>query len=86
MNQFKTAALLGLLSTILITISYWVLGGAGGAMFGIVLAAVMNLGSWYYSDRIASDSKAVDSRARATVIQSVRRLTAKCREVETTRW
>jgi heat shock protein HtpX len=53
MNQFKIAALLGLLSAILITISYWVLGGAGGAMFGIVLAAVMNLGSWYYSDRIA---------------------------------
>ena len=53
MNQFKTVALLGLLSTLLVTISYTVIGGPGGALFGIALAAVMNLGSWYFSDRIA---------------------------------
>lgn len=53
MNQFKTVALLGLLSALLITISYTVIGGAGGALFGIALAAIMNLGSWYFSDRIA---------------------------------
>lgn len=53
MNQVKTVALLGLLSALLITISYWLIGGAVGAIFGIGLAAVMNLGSWYYSDRIA---------------------------------
>lgn len=53
MNQIKTVALLGLLSGLLITISYWVIGGTGGALIGIVLATVMNLGSWYYSDKIA---------------------------------
>lgn len=53
MNQIKTVALLGLLSGLLITISYWVIGGTGGALIGIGLAAVMNLGSWYFSDRIA---------------------------------
>jgi heat shock protein HtpX len=53
MNQVKTAALLGLLSALLITVSYWVIGGTGGAIIGIGLAAVMNLGSWYYSDKIA---------------------------------
>lgn len=53
MNQFKTVALLGLLSALLITVSYWLIGGSGGAMIGVVLAAVTNLGSWYYSDRIA---------------------------------
>lgn len=53
MNQFKTVALLGLLSALLITISYTVIGGLGGALFGIALAAMMNLGSWYFSDRIA---------------------------------
>ncbi|MDJ0708532.1 MAG: M48 family metalloprotease [Leptolyngbyaceae cyanobacterium MO_188.B28] len=53
MNQFKTVALLGLLSALLTTISYTVIGGPGGALFGIVLAAIMNLGSWYFSDRIA---------------------------------
>lgn len=53
MNQIKTVALLGLLSGLLVTVSYWVIGGSGGALIGIALAAVMNLGSWYYSDRIA---------------------------------
>lgn len=53
MNQVKTVALLGLLSGLLVTVSYWVIGGSGGALIGIALAAVMNLGSWYYSDRIA---------------------------------
>jgi heat shock protein HtpX len=53
MNQVKTVALLGLLSGVLITISYSVLGGATGAIAGIALAAITNLGAWYFSDRIA---------------------------------
>jgi heat shock protein HtpX len=52
-NQFKTVALLGLLSALLITASYWLIGGWTGAFIGIALAAVTNLGSWYYSDKIA---------------------------------
>ncbi|MEM1311026.1 MAG: M48 family metalloprotease [Cyanobacteria bacterium P01_H01_bin.153] len=53
MNQVKTAALLGLLSGLLITVSYSVLGGATGAIAGIALAAITNLGAWYFSDRVA---------------------------------
>lgn len=53
MNQFKTLALLGLLSALLVMISYWVIGGTSGLLVGIVLAAVTNLGSWYFSDQIA---------------------------------
>ncbi|MGL5133965.1 MAG: M48 family metalloprotease [Planktothrix sp.] len=53
MNQFKTLALLGLLSALLVMISYWVIGGISGLLVGIVLAAVTNLGSWYFSDQIA---------------------------------
>ncbi|HEY9646548.1 MAG TPA: M48 family metalloprotease [Chroococcidiopsis sp.] len=53
MNQVKTVALLGLLSALLVTISYGVIGGVGGAVVGVGLAALMNLGSWFYSDRIA---------------------------------
>lgn len=53
MNQFKTVALLGLLSALLITASYGLIGGTGGALIGVAIAAVMNLGSWYYSDKIA---------------------------------
>ncbi|MGB3493787.1 MAG: M48 family metalloprotease [Elainellaceae cyanobacterium] len=53
MNQFKTVALLGLLSALLMTASYWLIGGTGGALLGVAVAAVMNLGSWFYSDKIA---------------------------------
>lgn len=53
MNQIKTVALLGLLSALLITASYWLIGGWTGAFIGIALAAVTNLGSWFYSDQIA---------------------------------
>lgn len=53
MNQFKTAALLGLLSGLLIAVSYWAIGGTSGAVVGLVIAAGMNLGSWFFSDKIA---------------------------------
>ncbi|PLZ26776.1 protease HtpX [Fischerella thermalis WC542] len=52
-NQVKTAALLALLSGLLITISYLVIGGSTGVIVGIVIAAVTNLFSWYQSDKIA---------------------------------
>ncbi|MGL5192299.1 MAG: M48 family metalloprotease [Chroococcales cyanobacterium] len=52
MNHFKTVTLLGLLSGLLIAVSY-AIGGTTGAFFGVVLAAITNFGSWYYSDRIA---------------------------------
>jgi heat shock protein HtpX len=48
MNQVKTVALLGLLSGLLIAISYSVLGGATGAIAGMALAAITNLGAWYF--------------------------------------
>ncbi len=52
-NQLKTVALLGLLSGLLIAISYWIIGGSTGVMVGIALAAFTNLFSWYQSDKIA---------------------------------
>jgi heat shock protein HtpX len=52
-NQLKTAALLALLSGILIAISYWIIGGTSGLIMGIAIAAVTNLFSWYQSDKIA---------------------------------
>jgi heat shock protein HtpX len=53
LNQIKTVALLGLLSALLTTISYGVIGGTGGAIIGIILTAAMNFSAWYYSDKIA---------------------------------
>ncbi|UUO17766.1 zinc metalloprotease HtpX [Dolichospermum heterosporum] len=52
-NQLKTAILLATLSGLLIAISYWVIGGAGGLVIGVGLAAATNLFSWYQSDKIA---------------------------------
>jgi heat shock protein HtpX len=52
-NQLKTAILLATLSGLLIAISYWVIGGTGGLIIGIGLAAATNLFSWYQSDKIA---------------------------------
>ncbi|MEM1168234.1 MAG: M48 family metalloprotease [Cyanobacteria bacterium P01_H01_bin.35] len=53
MNLVKTVALLGILSALLVTVSYWLIGGTTGATVGLLLAAIMNLGSWFFSDKIA---------------------------------
>ncbi|MEB3293193.1 MAG: M48 family metalloprotease [Synechococcales bacterium] len=53
MNQVKTVALLGMLSGLLVAIGYAAFGGTSGALMGLMMAAVMNLGSWYFSDKIA---------------------------------
>ena len=53
MNQFKTLALLSVLSALLISISYYTIGGTGGVIIGVLIAAATNLGSWFYSDKIA---------------------------------
>ena len=53
MNQIKTVALLGLLSGLLIAASTVIFGSTYGSLIGLGLAAVMNLGSWFYSDKIA---------------------------------
>ncbi|NEP90567.1 MAG: M48 family metalloprotease [Okeania sp. SIO2C2] len=53
MNIVKTVALLGILSGLLVAVSYWLIGGLTGATVGLVFAAVMNLGSWFFSDKIA---------------------------------
>ena len=52
-NQIKTAALLGLLSGLLILGGYWATGNQQGAFVGLILAAISSFGSWFYSDRIA---------------------------------
>jgi heat shock protein HtpX len=50
-NGIKTALLLGLLSGVLLMIGE-LLGGANGLVVAFGLAAVMNLGSYWFSDKI----------------------------------
>jgi heat shock protein HtpX len=51
-NALKTAALLGLLSAILI-IGGRALAGNRGIEYGLIIAVVMNFASYYFSDKIA---------------------------------
>nr|BFE76713.1 zinc metalloprotease HtpX [Actinoplanes digitatis] len=51
-NGLKTAALLGLLTAMILTIGYW-LGGGGGLVFAVLLSLALNAGTYFFSDRIA---------------------------------
>jgi heat shock protein HtpX len=51
-NGLKTAALLGLLTAIILAIGYW-LGGSGGLVFAVVISLAVNAGSYFFSDKIA---------------------------------
>jgi heat shock protein HtpX len=50
-NGVKTTLLLGALSGLLLVIGE-VVAGSNGLMFGLIAAAVMNLGSYWFSDKI----------------------------------
>jgi heat shock protein HtpX len=50
-NGLKTAVLLGLMSGLLLAIGEY-FGGANGLLISIIFAAVMNLGSYWFSDKI----------------------------------
>jgi heat shock protein HtpX len=50
-NGLKTALLLGLLSGLILAIGQY-FGGANGMLIGLVFAAVMNFGSYWFSDKI----------------------------------
>ncbi|WP_242041096.1 M48 family metalloprotease [Leptolyngbya sp. FACHB-261] len=53
MNQIKTAALLGLLSGLLVLGGYLLVGDEQGLYIGLALAAITSFGSWFYSDQAA---------------------------------
>jgi len=50
-NGLKTALLLGLLSGVLLVLGD-LLGGANGLLIGFAFAAIMNFGSYWFSDKI----------------------------------
>ena len=51
MNMFKTVLLMTVLTAGLVLVGGWV-GGEGGALVALVVAGAMNLGSYFFSDRI----------------------------------
>lgn len=52
-NQIKTAALLGLLSGLIVLAGYYLVGNEQGLYMGLAFAAITSIGSWYYSDQAA---------------------------------
>ncbi|WP_434741750.1 zinc metalloprotease HtpX [Micromonospora sp. SH-82] len=51
-NRLKTAALLGLLTSLILAVGYW-FGGSGGLVVAVVVSLVMNGVSYFFSDKIA---------------------------------
>jgi len=50
-NGIKTALLLGLMSGVLLALGQW-LGGSNGLVIAFAFAAIMNFGSYWFSDKI----------------------------------
>ncbi len=76
-NNMKTALLLGSLAGLMVFLGN-LLGGRSGAMLGLVFAAVMNLGSYWFSDRIAlkmSRARPVSRGEAPELYAAVERLT-----------
>ncbi|NDJ18065.1 M48 family metalloprotease [Myxacorys almedinensis] len=76
-NQVRTAALLGLLSGLLVLAGYYLIGDEQGLILGLGFAAISSFGSWYYSDRMALASYAaqpVERSAAPELFDMVQRL------------
>ncbi|NMO56564.1 zinc metalloprotease HtpX [Actinoplanes sp. TBRC 11911] len=51
-NGLKTAALLGLLSALILALGY-AFGGSGGLIFAVFLSLALNAGTYFFSDKLA---------------------------------
>jgi heat shock protein HtpX len=78
-NNFKTTILLAAMTGLVLGIGeLW--GGQNGLMLALLLAAVMNLGSYFFSDKIAlasSGAKPISHEDNPRIYQIVERLAAK---------
>ncbi|MGA2632433.1 MAG: zinc metalloprotease HtpX [Terriglobia bacterium] len=78
-NNFKTTILLAGLTGLLLAIGQlW--GGRQGMMIALIFAAVMNLGSYFFSDKIAlsmSGAQPISREENPRIYQIVERLAAK---------
>jgi len=78
-NGLKTAALLGLLTGLMLFAGEY-LGGRNGLYYALIFAGVMNFGSYFFSDKIAlatSRARAVTREELPRVYEVLERLTQK---------
>lgn len=80
-NGIKTVLLLGFLTGLLVLIG-GAIGGRGGMMIALIMAAVMNMGAYWFSDKIAlsmAGAKEVSEDEAPELYSLVRELTAYAR-------
>ncbi|NLG17048.1 MAG: zinc metalloprotease HtpX [Fibrobacter sp.] len=81
MNGLKTTALLGALTGILVLFGNY-LGGGQGATIALLVAGVMNFGSWWFSDKIVLSmykAQKVEKADAPVLYNIVERLTQRAR-------
>src|SRR5262245_1277667 len=75
-NLFKTALLLGVLTSVLVLLG-GALGGQHGMLLGLVIAAVMNFGAYWFSDKMAlamSGAQPIDEAQAPELHRMIRNL------------
>ena len=78
-NGLKTAALLGLLTGLVLLVGQY-LGGQNGLYYALIFAGVMNFGTYFFSDKIAllsSGARPVTREELPRVYEVLERLTQK---------
>lgn len=78
MNQFKTLALLALLSGLIVLAGYLLVGNEQGLYYGLGFAALSSFGSWYYSDRAALAAFKAEPTPREDAPELFKRLETLC--------
>lgn len=76
---FKTTLLLGLLTGLFLGIGYMV-GGVNGAAIALVLAAIMNVGMFWFSDRLVLKMQRavpLDEKKYSFIVRTLQELAAK---------
>ena len=75
-NLFKTALLLGVLTSVLVLLG-GALGGQQGMLLGLIFAAVMNFGAYWFSDKVAlsmSGAQPLDEARAPELFRTIRGL------------
>lgn len=79
MNSLKTTILLGGLTGIIVFLGYN-LGGQNGALFALLISALMNFGSYWFSDKIVLSlykAKEITKEANPSLHEMIEELTQK---------
>lgn len=81
-NRLKTAALLGLLTALILGVGYW-FGGSGGLVIAVLISLAMNAASYFWSDKLALRAMRAQPVTEAefpALYQMVRELASEARQ------